>query len=574
MAAYDGLSTPSLMAFYGEHWNYTPVPLPTPVPTLAWMPALSAGTGALTAHDPEEFVQAYDGIGLQSVQRYYFYDKIYTRPARFDLGAVAADQTRQVSIWNAYLEEKTLISVNGAGTEGMSFTLDGSLPYEFGPLAFTIADIDIAASEGPFIIDASYTLTFTGEIKTVDLTGMRAQVWGFGHNWDTPLEETLEYKTVVRVARAGIEHRAALRKIPRRGVSFSLFEEDDALREMETKSFGWQARTFLVPLRQYPSYTTGQALSGTDIVPVETADRGLVQGAYVLLENPVTGAVTPSTIESVGPSSITLEYNLAETLPEGSRVFPAHTAWAGEQLDMTWQLLDFATGNVTFEFLPVDTWAGAEDVAPPATYRDEELFETEPDWVNGLATNSVQSFATMESPAGRKKRYETWIRPSREYKFGWLLRGHDEIARFREFLQRRLGRAVSFWAPSFRADIRLHAPVISIAATAIHIVDSGYLAFSAGNNERKNIRIQLNDGTVLRRRVNAASYVSAGVTALALDAALGVTFTPDDIFRISFLSRYRLGSDTIKLAWYSAHVVTVDLSLVTVPDYPEQDAES
>ncbi len=575
MATFDAITIEGLNPdAYTAHWNYTPVPIAFPTPTKFWFPDLDVNTGPRTAGDHDAPGQEYAATSRLSVQRNFFYDKIYVHPVRLDLGAVASDQTRQVSIWNAFLVNKTLVSITGTGLDGISITLDGSLPYVFPPLGFTLADIEISSTEGPFTINAVYHFNFAAETKSVAITGSRAQIWAYSHNWDTQIEETLSYLSAVRIAYAGIEHRAGLRKIPRRSQSVTLFEEDDALRELETKSFGWQSRLFLIPLQQYPSQTTAPALAGQPVIPVDTADRGLVEGAYVIIEDLATGRRIPSSIAEVAAHSITLAFNLDTNLAVGTRLWPAHPGMAGEQMNLNWHLPGFATGNIDFEFTPVETWAGAADVAPPQLYRGEEVYTIEPDWVNGLDVKSTQVFGVTESPSGKKKRNERWTHPQREFPFGWLLRGFSEIARFREFIQRRYGRTVSFWMPSFRADLRLAADVTSPGAVSIDVIDGGYLAFSAGNNQRKNISIELKNGTVMRRRINSAAYSSPNVTSLGLDAATGHAFTRDDIFRISFLSRYRFGSDEVKLVWYNPSVVTSDITIVTVPDYPDQDSDA
>jgi len=574
VATFDAITIEGLNPdAYTAEWNYTPIPTPFPDPTQFWFPDGDVNAAVRSAWDHDAAGQSYDATTRLSVQRYFFYDKIYIHPERLDLGAVAADLIRQVSIWNAFFVTKTLESITGTGLDGISVSLGGSLPYAFPPLGFTVADIEISSSEGPFTIDAVYNFNFADETISVEITGSRAQIWAYGHNWDTPIEETLSYLSAVRVAYAGIEHRAALRSIPRRSQSVSLFEEDDALRELETKLFGWQARLFLVPLQQYPSKTTAPALSGQPVIPFDTADRGLVEGAYVVIEDLTTGTRIPASIAEVAAHSITLTSNLTGTLAVGTRLWPAHPAMADEQVSLNWHLPSFATGKINFEFIPVETWGGALAADPPQLYRGEEVYTIEPDWVTGLAVQSTQTFGVTESVAGKKKRNERWLRPSRQYPFGWLLRGFSEIARFREFVQRRLGRTVSFWMPSFRADLQLADPVISIAAVSINVVDGGYLAFSAGNNQRKNISIELKNGTVMRRRILSATYDSPNVTSLSLDAALGYEFTPDDVFRISFLSRYRLGSDEVKLVWYNPSVVTCDMPVVAVPDSPEQDSD-
>src|SRR5690606_30459583 len=85
----------------------------------------------------------------------------------------------------------------------------------------------------------------------------------------------------------------------------------------------------------------------------------------------------------------------------------------------------------------------------------------------------------------------------------WKLYGRDQHTWFRSLLYTLDGRRVPIWVPSFASDLR---PVAAIAGSsqALSVEWAGYTQFGLGKPNRRDVRIELDDGTVFYRRITAA----------------------------------------------------------------------
>ena len=77
------------------------------------------------------------------------------------------------------------------------------------------------------------------------------------------------------------------------------------------------------------------------------------------------------------------------------------------------------------------------------------------------------------------------------------------------------------WLPSFAADLQPTAAVAGSSKTLV-VEWAGYAQFGLNKPNRKDVRIELTDGTVLYRRITAASQLDNAET-LTLDTALAST---------------------------------------------------
>jgi hypothetical protein len=558
-------------------WEFSPVPTHRAVYSDAWTDTSEAGAEAVTRAPRGVFRPDKATVAAPSFQRHYFYDKIYLRPAAVDLGAVASPATVGLVLWNAYPESSVNITgYSPEGDEGIVANLPWVfLPYEMLPLGVTSLAFDVSATEGPVLIEASYSFVFSsGDSRVFTITGQRAQLWAFGHNWADPLEETLSWKTALNVASNGEEHRASLRRNPRRAVSVSVFEQGRSLSHLDHLLFGWQHRSILVPLLQYKSPITS-ALTETDTeVFLVTEDAGFLPGCYVAFSDEDGRVARAARVNEVLSDRLTLTTEAGVTLPAGASVWPAAAGHASDRTGATWRLPGFALGqSVSFDLSPVETGQGADVIAAPDLYRGEEILLTAPDWKDGLDTSYEIDRFLFDGQAGATSYTDSWNTARVARPFRWLLSSRGEIQRFREFLQRRRGRAVSFWMPSHKADLHLSAQVDAVDLS-IEVYDDVYSLFADGVPGRNHIEIRLTDGVTIRRRIVSSSPATEGRVALSLDDEAGVSFYPADVDRISYLSRYRLGTDDVTLQWWTMAVVVVEVPLVAVADNRPEDFSS
>lgn len=511
-------------------------------------------------------------IGL-SVQRHFLYDKIHIEPNFVNLGVVSSESTVTAVIWNAFLTTKTVTSILTHNAEGITDDISPSVPLDLAGLDEMDWVFTIDPDTGDSSIQAVFRLTVDGEEYEIEFTGVRAASWPFTHNWKYSLTETLSWLTSVRTTYNGREARASMRDVARRGVDLSLYLTTDEVKRMENVLFKWQAKNLLVPFPQYRSQLSVAALAGDSTLYLNTAMKGFAPEGNLILINETTKATEIATVLSVPGTNdqVILQGPISSNWSKGASVYPAAGALMKGNAPITWQTQNFAEGTAAFDFSPSFTEPLTPAAAATDLYRGEEVLTQEPDWAGGVAKDFSFIGGAVDNPAGVITLYPTSDRPSRTTTFRWMLKGETSIYNFRKFIYRRLGMAVSFWMPSWVNDFRSITRTYTAGDAVFRFYDNGYFLNSAGLVERQHLQIQLKNGTILRRKITSSTQVSAAISEITLDSAYGVQFTDLDIVRASYLSRYRLGTDTIALEWIHERLVTVTLPLVTVPDYPTQD---
>jgi hypothetical protein len=126
--------------------------------------------------------------------------------------------------------------------------------------------------------------------------------------------------------------------------------------------------------------------------------------------------------------------------------------------------------------------------------------------------------------------------------------GKDEIDSFRQFLYARAGKHKVVWLPTFTPDIEL-LDTIGLAETNID-VEHGYITQHLwGHKNRRDIMIELVNGTKFYRRVTNVIEVDADTERMSISSALGQEVTVDDIRRICWMAVARLDTDNVTLLW-------------------------
>lgn len=133
-----------------------------------------------------------------------------------------------------------------------------------------------------------------------------------------------------------------------------------------------------------------------------------------------------------------------------------------------------------------------------------------------------------------------------------------EVAAFRAALFALAGRWSPAWVPSWAHDLLL---VGNVTAGATQIdVEGPLLSGRPITSNHRDIRIELTTGTVLYRRITAATAQSATVDRLTLDAALPSAFTVAQVRMISFITLSVQDSDTNVLRYVDRTVMQCELT--------------
>jgi len=145
----------------------------------------------------------------------------------------------------------------------------------------------------------------------------------------------------------------------------------------------------------------------------------------------------------------------------------------------------------------------------------------------------------------------------------WTCRDRAEIQALRDWLGIRRGRAVPFWTPTWRRDLRLVLPVAA-ADDGITIENHGYGAMQFGNTSaRHHICLVSNFGALTIRRVTACSSQGAQER-LTLDSQVGAAFPASSL--VCFLLYCRLDTDAPQIVYHTDSIAECSLPYVEIPE--------
>lgn len=245
-----------------------------------------------------------------------FYERIHLFPSRMDLGTVANNQTRILSVWNAHVGTPATLNALGL-VNGMGITVEGaSMPVPFAPMQERFWTVTIT-SDGPPAINAILSFDFDlPDPLPVVIRGSRATVLFVPPN--VPVREQWKWLTNVQVAVKGDEQRIGLRGAPRVSQATEMvFVTVAEAREQYRLLLNALGRLF-VPHFQWATALSSAAQAGTTYLLCDTGYLNARDGDFVLVIAP--GIAQLLEVEDVFPDALELKAPLASGLPLGTRV--------------------------------------------------------------------------------------------------------------------------------------------------------------------------------------------------------------------------------------------------------------
>lgn len=415
-------------------------------------------------------------------------------------------------------------------------------PTTFAALESRIYQLAVSIT-GPAVINATYRFDFPTEALVLSVTGNRVTVWPFQPNWAQPMTEQLSWLTDVMEAYDGTEQRVELRTYPRRELSYEVTAYQQDQQRMDAILFDWQARIFALPIWMDVGFTQAAVAVDDTVIQVNTDDLDYhANGLAVLLHG--SGSFETVEIESLTSTQLILKRPLQQSWPANTRIYPARTARMQQTQRVAHLSPALADGLFTFSIVDNDNDPAVESAA---SYRSIPVLEIRPK-VQGVAGADYQrKISVIDHDVGIQTVDDASGKPVSTRDYHWVEHGRPAISALRAWLFARKGRLMPIWIPTWRMDITLVSDVLA-NALSIDIAHISYTRFLTHSVNRRDVRIQLVDGSVFYRRITDAADNGSYET-LTIDADMGVSITPDDVSMISFMELHRLGSDAIAFSW-------------------------
>ncbi len=371
--------------------------------------------------------------------------------------------------------------------------------------------------------------------------------------------EQYAWLTDVLPAPTGPEQTRRLRVAPRVTLGFEGMESSRNRRWMETLLNANGAGKWHAPLVMDGATLVAPLTAASTSVPFDTAGLRFSAGGRALLAANAPRHFEVVEIDTVQADRLELTTGTTFDWPAGARVVPLRTA----RLDAVPTLARFTGDDVPYEIafrleeqLEVAADAGA------ATYRTAPVLEFVPTWSSDPDSTAERQLLTVDEETGPVVTTDLVGIPLGKQNLSFTLVGLAEIAAFRGLLYALCGRWAPVWVPSLAQDLRVVATVAN-GATTLDVEHSGLSAWPLAIN-RRDIRLQLADGTVLYRRITAVAEQSAAVERLTLDSAIATGFAASAVTVVSFMALCRQDTDINKLIWWKHDTVLCDLTFRAV----------
>lgn len=380
--------------------------------------------------------------------------------------------------------------------------------------------------------------------------------WTFAAGGDYT-EELAWLTDLLQAPTGGTQHRR-LRQSPRTTLTFSALESGANRRWMDVLLRANSAGAWWSPVSIDARALTADVAAASSSLPVDVAAARFVEGGHALVvgTDPRRFEVLEIAAGGVGGSTLTLAGTTANAWPAGTQVIPVRRARLAEMPQVgRFTADDSALVQLRFRLEePLDTAAAM----PGATYRSYPVFDafapawtSDPVWVPERLTDVQDD--DLATPLVADTAGVALGKVTMQY----ALDTAAAIGIFRAALFALAGRWSPAWVPSWTHDLRLAA---SVAGGQSYIdVDGPLLSTQPLAANHRDLRIELFDGTVLYRRINAVAAQGATTDRLTLGAALPSAFTTAQVKMISFLTLSVQDSDTNMLRYFDAQTMQCEL---------------
>lgn len=473
-----------------------------------------------------------------------YYYRVHINPTLLDLGNVVSAQTTPVNVWNAHLVPQTLTDLAGLD-EGITISGQPEPPMLFTALQEREYQVSVKPDGQP-VLDTVLTWAFAnGETPGLQITATRIIAWSFAPDWGDGVRERLTWKTDIMVSEAFVEQRRALRLAPRRELSASMYVEDRERQLLDLALFGWGGRIWAVPVWPEIQVLAVPVALESKRIDCQTEHLDFHPGGLAMLRSESAFEFEVVEIEAVDAGGLDLRRATQGSWPAGSRLYPARTGQLMQQPDIS-RLTDMASA-VDVDFLvmdPSDWPALAVDALP--LYRGRPVLDARPDESEDLTSSFERLTSTLDSQASMPLVTDTAGRAMPVTGYRWVDMGRAERAHWRSLAYTLRGAQGSIWVPTHADDLTL-VDTVSGTSNALDVANCGYTRFGQARPGRRDIRIELYDGTVLYRRITGAAEMSPAMERLVIDQALGQLVTPSDIMRICWMVCSRQAGDSVEI---------------------------
>ncbi|PZQ28084.1 MAG: hypothetical protein DI562_12015 [Stenotrophomonas acidaminiphila] len=366
--------------------------------------------------------------------------------------------------------------------------------------------------------------------------------WPVPPDWSIGVRESLSWLTdVLRSNRTGYTQHRRLRLSPRRAFTFDVIADAQSRRVAAALLFDRGVKEWALPIWPDVQRTDAAIASGATIVPCRTSGFDFAVGGQAMLWRGVN-QFEVAIIAAIAGDHLELQAPLASSWARGTRLYPVRAARVVDGSEEQAWTDDAGKRSVSFQLTGPSDWPG---VLPLVLYRGFPVLDHRSDEGTDPTSSVTRQIEFVDEGTSLVSAFDLAGRAFRTGSHRWLANGRGEQAVLRSLLYGLAGRSSPLWVPSGAADLKLAQPIAAASPTIV-VEWAGYALFGRQQQGRRDIRIELKNGTAYHRRITVSSQAGANEV-LTLDSALGASVSLAQIRRISFMSLSTLASDDVEI---------------------------
>ena len=479
-----------------------------------------------------------------------FYNRIHVLPLKIDLQTIASSQTREVSVWNAYVKNSaTLDEISINQPAGIEITGEAT-PFSMNPLKEIFYNVTVGVSGPPNInVEILFDFSNVADPLPLVITGTRAVKFDIVP--EVPVTETWEWLSDLMVATDGSEQRVALRgEVPRIELSFkAVFDSKEQIRRFYGDFLAAVGRLWL-PEYQYTTRTSAKTTAGTNVLYYDNTKTDIRAGEYVLIQTPSNAALVE--VASLTVSGALLTSNMLFDIPTDSLIMPGSPALIDNQTALARYAVD-DVAEVSFNAKltrqrTVLTRTGSAISLPQ--FLGVPVVEKRP-LADELVKDEVSTGqVSLDNQTGVQDIISRWdysrIGGPRTFKVNRMY-APEEMDYWKTVLAYARGQARKFWMPTYRQDLKVIVTPAD-AATNYTVEGTQYAEKVYSLPTHRYIEIETSSGTHRTSIIGAS--VSGGNSVILFDPAVPTGAGWKVINRISYLLPVRINDDKIEWKHY------------------------
>ena len=481
----------------------------------------------------------------------WFLNQIWVTPAPIDFGDIPDDKTVEVTVFSTYLEPVTFESIDIpiSGIDITNPTESPLFPRDLNSFTDTIFDFT-AFQAGPQTFDDGLSFTVNGVTFEIRAVGRRVLLL-FAEPQNGGVE-TLQFATDLMRAKNGTEQAFSLRLAPFSVIKYTLRHDG---------SLDWQRmliEALLVggnPLLPYgvqlwyeAEKITSAAGSGDTTVNIDTRYMQIEAGDSFVFTTPNRVNVIAE-IDSFTTTDITFTQPVGTDLPLNTYGMPVRFGHLTNAPS-----LDTARFNLQDTVFSIRTEADHDFSNVDSTYFDFHASDNQSPnrpiirkrCLQGTSISGLIYRETQELDGVTGRMFVTGTEPLGEWISDVVVHCNSkaEIWAWREFLHHVRGSWGTFYLPSFQNDLPLNER-ITLGGATFEVPYMGIEAFFNAAAPYRDVRIQLDDGTVQYNRITDVTDNGNGTETITVDSVIGSAgFSEIDGTLISFMRLCRIEGDT------------------------------